>query len=151
MKTLDKKKARQIFEIHHGSVSTATWYRILKVFDSHLPLTLDNVKFIAEVRKLVPKSSLESLKAIADIKTTRHWIALSGYQVTGELLLKQLKHQGIEIHPNTLTRWFKPLNGFSKSRYYTLNELMPVILYAHCYALKKQLKEVAFNGLQKVS
>jgi hypothetical protein len=149
MKTLEKAKAREVFESVHGTVSTATWYRILKVFDSNLPLTLDNVKFVAEVRKLVPKSSVESLKVITNIKQTRHWIACNNYQITGELLLKQFKKQNIEIHPNTLTRWFKPLNGFSRTRYYTLNELMPVILYAHSYALKKQLKEVATGCLFK--
>jgi hypothetical protein len=149
MKTLDNKKARQIFEAHHRTVSTATWYRILKVFDDQMPLTVDNVKFIAEVRKLLPKCELASVKAIADIKATRHWIACNNYQMTGELFLKQLERQKIVVHTNTLTRWFKPLRGFSRQRYYTLNELMPVLIYAHSYALKKQLKEVASFGMIK--
>lgn len=147
MKTLDTKKARQIFESHHGIVSTSSWYRIMKVFDSRMPLTIDNVKFVAEIRKLLPKCELASVKVIADIKATRHWMACNNHQMTGEIFLKQLERQGISVHPNTVSRWFKPLNGFSRTRHYSLNELMPVIVYAHSYKLKRQLNEVANFGM----
>ncbi|MEM8781148.1 MAG: hypothetical protein AAGF26_20300, partial [Cyanobacteria bacterium P01_G01_bin.49] len=62
--------------------------------------------------------------------------------LSGKELLELFEQYEIKIHPNTLTKWFRPLNGFRRTRVYSLKELYPVILAAHTYKLRKEITKV---------
>ncbi|MHC5732191.1 MAG: hypothetical protein ACYTXY_50650, partial [Nostoc sp.] len=54
-------------------------------------------------------------------------------------LLELLRKYEVELHKNTLTKWFKPLGGYSRTRPYTLSEITPIILAAFTYKFRKSI------------
>ena len=147
VKTLDRKQARKVYELERGKVSDSQWQRVVAVFDTDLPLTLDNVKLVASIKKELPKVNLRSLKVIADLKQTRKFITHQNYQLTGEDFLLLLKQFDIELHRNTYYKWFKRVGGFNLKRTYTLNQIWVILIQAHQHGLRTRLKEINVQGL----
>jgi hypothetical protein len=146
MQVLNYQQAKTLYvKILGKNISAATWSRTYKIFDSNFPLTSENVKAIAEIKKLIPSTSLKSIKVIENLKKSRNFISKNGYKISGKQILDMFKTYEINVHPNTLTNWFKCVKGFSQIKEYSLYEIMPILIQAHCYSLKKQLKEVANN------
>ena len=147
VKVLDRKQARRLYELRIGAVSDSQWYRVVKVFDSDLPLTKDNVELVAAVKKQLPKINLQSLKIIADLKQTRNYIAHQNYLITGQDFLSLLEKYNIQIHRNTLYNWFKRCGGFNTKKTYRLNDIWIILIQAHTHGLRTQIKEFGVYGL----
>jgi len=139
MKTLDGKKARELFENRYGQrISDATWYRLKKVFDpATFPMSQQHIIWLASIKKQLPKCDLRFASVVESVRQTQQFIKGKNTSISGGELLKFLADYNIEIHPNTLTKWFRPLNGFSRKRIYTFDQLTPVILAAHTYKLRQ--------------
>lgn len=144
MKTISQKEAREIFESTLGKrISDASWYRLKPVFDSQFPLTKTNIVWLASIKKQLPKCDLRAIPVVNSVKAANELIANQNSEISGQELLKLFEEYEIKIHPNTLTKWFKPLHGFRRTRIYSLKELYVVILAAHTYKLRKQVEQAA--------
>jgi hypothetical protein len=151
MRKLDQKEARNLFEEVLGKrISDASWYRLKPVFCDDFPLIKQNVSWLAEVKKQLPKCDLRLVPVVNSVKAANQLIASQESEISGKELLELFEQNEISIHPNTLTKWFKPLNGFRKTRIYMLKELYPVILAAHTYKLRKEINNVT-NSIVKAS
>lgn len=143
MKKLDQKEARNLFEEVLGKrISDASWYRLKPVFGDNFPLIKQNVTWLAEIKKQLPKCDLRLVPVVNSVKVANELIAGKESKISGKELLELFDQHQITIHPNTLTKWFKPLNGFRQTRVYELKELYPVILAAHTYKLRREINTV---------
>jgi len=143
MKKIDQKEARELFEEKlEKRISDASWYRLKPVFNNEFPLTKQNVTWLAEIKKQLPKCDLRLVPIVNSVKQANELIAGRESKISGKELLELFEQSEITIHPNTLTKWFRPLNGFRQTRIYSLKELYPVILAAHTYKLRKQINSV---------
>lgn len=143
MKKLDPKEARSLFEEVLGKrISDASWYRLKPVFGDNFPLIKQNVTWLAEIKKQLPKCDLRLVPVVNSVKVANELIAGKESKISGKELLELFDQHQITIHPNTLTKWFKPLNGFRQTRVYELKELYPVILAAHTYKLRREINTV---------
>ncbi|MBF2067252.1 MAG: hypothetical protein IGS39_22975 [Calothrix sp. C42_A2020_038] len=144
MKKLDQKEARSLFEEVLGKrISDASWYRLKPVFGDNFPLIKQNVVWLAEIKKQLPKCDLRLVPVVNSVKVANELIAGKESKISGKELLELFDQHQITIHPNTLTKWFRPLNGFRKTRVYELKELYPVILAAHTYKIRREIDAVA--------
>ncbi len=149
MRKIDSKEARELFEKILGKrISDASWYRLKPIFGDDFPLTKQNVEWLAEIKKQLPKCDLRLVPIVLSVKQTRELIDSQKSEISGKGLLELFKQHQIVIHPNTLTKWFRPLNGFRKTRTYSLKELYPVILAAHTYKLRKEINNVTQSILK---
>ncbi len=123
-------------------ISDASWYRIKPIFGNDFPLIKQNVSWLAEVKKQLPKCDLRLIPIVNSIKVANQLIAAKESAISGKELLELFDQNGISIHANTLTKWFRPLMGFRKTRIYQLKELYPIILAAHTYKLRKEINNV---------
>jgi len=147
MKTADNHELRTIFETRYGRrVSDATWYRIKKVFSDDFPATKQNVIWVADIKKQIPHCDLRLACFIENIKRVQQYLTKNQDSISGETFLNFLREKEIEIHKNTITKWFRPVNGFRRSRIYTTQELKPVILSAFTYKLRRDNSK-AFESL----
>ena len=143
MKKIDPKEARELFEEELGKrISDASWYRLKPVFNDEFPLTKQNVTWLAGIKKQLPKCDLRLVPIVNSVKQANELIAGRSSQISGKELLELFEQSEITIHPNTLTKWFRPLNGFRQTRVYSLKELYPVILAAHTYKLRQQINSI---------
>jgi hypothetical protein len=151
MRKLDQKEARELFEETLGKrISDASWYRLKPIFGDDFPLIKQNVTWLAEVKKQLPKCDLRLIPIVNSVRIANQLIAGKESEISGKELLELFDQHQIKIHPNTLTKWFRPLMGFRKTRIYLLKELYPIILAAHSYKLRKEINNVA-NSIVKVS
>jgi hypothetical protein len=151
MSKLDQKEAREVFEDIFGKrISDASWYRLKPIFGNDFPLTKQNITWLAEIKKQLPKCDLRLVPIVNSVKQANEIIAGRESKISGKELLELFEEHQISIHQNTLTKWFKPLSGFRKTRIYSLQELYPVILAAHTYKLRKGIQSVA-QSIVKVS
>jgi hypothetical protein len=144
MRKLDQKEARKLFEeVLEKRISDASWYRLKPVFGDNFPLIKQNVVWLAEIKKQLPKCDLRLVPIVNSVKEANNLIAGQASSISGKQLLELFVLHQITIHPNTLTKWFKPLQGFRKTRIYSLKELYPVILAAHTYKLRQSVEKSA--------
>jgi len=139
MKSLDRKLARELFEKRYGQrISDATWYRLKKVFDpATFPMTEKNVIWLADLKKQFPQINFRFASVVAAVKESQKFLQ-NRSNISGNELLNLLESQDIKLHANTLTKWFKPLQGFSRKRIYKSQELASIILAAYAYKLRKE-------------
>lgn len=141
---MDKRKAREIYEGILGKrVSDSHWYSTLKIFDDSLPLTTPNITWVGKLKKQLPKIALHQLTIIEVLKKSRE---LAGEEITGQQLIDLLEKQEISIHRNTLTKWFRGLNGFSRNRRYSSCDLQPIVLAAYAYKINQQITQAVTNN-----
>ncbi len=144
MRKLDPKEAREIFEQELGKrISDSNWYRLKSIFCDDFPPTKQNVIWLGGVKKQLPKCDLRLVPIVNSVRQTNELILNQNSQISGKELLELFNHHQIKIHANTLTKWFKPLHGFRKTRIYELKELYPIILAAHTYQLRKQVEKTS--------
>ncbi|MBW4572424.1 MAG: hypothetical protein KME31_31895 [Tolypothrix carrinoi HA7290-LM1] len=149
---LDQKEAREVFESVLGKrISDASWYRLKPVFGDDFPFTKQNIKWLAEIKKQLPKCNLRIVPIVNSVREANNLIANQASQISGKQLLELFEQYNITIHANTLTKWFKPLNGFRQTRIYSLKELYPVILAAHTYKLRQEINNVSQTFIKEAS
>lgn len=152
MTKLDQKEAREVFEEVLGKrISDASWYRLKPIFGNDFPLIKQNVVWLAEIKKQLPKCNLRIVPIVNSVREANNLIANQASEISGKQLLELFEEYNITIHPNTLTKWFKPLNGFRQTRIYSLKELYPVILAAHTYKLRQEINNVSQTFIKEAS
>ena len=139
MKNIDRRLARELFEKQYGRrISDATWYRLNKVFDpATFPLCEKNVIWLADLKKQFPQINFRFTSIVTAVKESQRFLQ-SRSNISGLEVLNLFDSYGIKIHANTLTKWFKPIHGFSRKRVYKSQELAPIILAAYAYKLRKE-------------
>lgn len=105
-----------------------------------MEVTDDNVIFYAKLRKQIPRSAVNIVEVFEAYKKAEKLLALNNSKITGEAILGILSEQDINPHPATLSRWFKPLGGFRKSRNYYPEKLAPLLTAAFLYQSAKSTK-----------
>lgn len=138
---MKNREAKQLFEENFRECSDSTWYKTKRIFNDTFPMTRDNVIWVAKIKSMLPKLDVTSLDIVQSIHSTNSLIS-SRTCVTGEQFLSLLEDYGITIHKNTLTNWFRPLEGFSRRRTYTMKQMTPVVLAAFTWKLKKEIKNL---------
>lgn len=138
---MKNKEAKKLFEEHYRECSDSTWYKTKRVFTDKFPVTRDNVIWVAKIKSLLPKFDICSLEISEVVHFTMTSLD-SLESISGKEFLELLKKHEINIHKNTLTNWFRHLEGFSQRRTYTTKQMTPVLLAAFTWKLKNQLKEL---------
>lgn len=134
---ISDKELRKIFEYEYKPVSDSTWYRLNKIFDKEFPKNIENIKFIAQLKKSVPFSNQEIIKKITEIKNLKKRIKQNNMKIQGIDLINELMKYEIKIPKQTFYSWFSPLGGFSRNRIYSLSEIIPIIMKAYRYNCRK--------------
>jgi len=138
MKTFDVKLARELFEKRYDRrISDATWYRLKKVFDPAFPMTAKNIIWLADLKKQFPQINFRFISVVNAVKESQNFLK-NRSNISGMELLNLFESQGIQLHANTLSRWFKPLHGFNRKRVYKSHELASIVLAAYAYKLRKE-------------
>jgi hypothetical protein len=108
--------------------------------DSGMEINPDTVVFFAKLRKEIPEHLLESFKSLsATSKLRSYWQSIPS-KITGSQILDILNGEGINPHPATISRWFKSLGGFRKTRFYFPEKLTRVLTSAFIYKIANSTK-----------
>ncbi len=105
-----------------------------------MELSDENVVFYAKLRKLIPRGSGSILEVFEAHQKAEKLLALDNSKVTGLQVLELLTKEGICPHPATISRWFKPLGGFRKTRNYYPEKLVSVLTQAFIYKIANSTK-----------
>jgi hypothetical protein len=100
----------------------------------------DTVVFFAKLRKEIPRASVGILQVFECYQRAEKILALNDSKVTGEKILEILSGEGINPHPATISRWFKNLGGFRKTRFYYPEKLTRVLTSAFIYKIANSTK-----------
>ena len=144
MKKLTNKQARLIFRQRFGDFSDSMWYRNKHVFSDDFPLIEENVIWLADIKKMLPRLNLQQVDIVTAVKNTKSTLSKGNETTTGAQFLELLSRQEIIPHRNTITNWFRNLGGFNKHKTYKLADLSSVILAA--YSLK--VKQIIVDTIQ---
>ncbi len=126
---------RLAYELAIGKrVSDRHWYSIRNLLKRHqLEVNSTNVKFLAELRANVPKTAIGVdglLDAYhrADQLITKTSKPFKGGDITAVLL-----QFGITAHQTTISRWFKTIGGYKRTREYKPSQLKQILIRAFLY------------------
>jgi hypothetical protein len=133
---------RTAYEYFLGKrVSDNHWRSLCRTLtDNGMDVTDDNVLFYAKARKLIPRTPVHLKDVLDCYQKAEKFLALNNSKVTGEQILELFSKEGLKPHPATLSRWFKPVGGFRKTRFYYPEKLTPVLASAFIYKLTNSLK-----------
>lgn len=134
--------ARLAYETIMGRrVTDRHWHDIKKLLTKHnLPVSVENVQFFAEIRKIIPRSSIGVtgiLKCYEDAQTI---LAKATQPIKGEQVLNILRQYQVVPHQTTVSRWFRCLGGYRRNRQYSPKELKPILTNAFIYKAHHSLK-----------
>jgi hypothetical protein len=134
-KTETNSDARLAYELHLGKrVSDNHWYKVKRnLEDGGFEVTADTAVFYAKLRQHLPRTSVGTLEVFKHYQKAEKLLADSASKITGLKILEILSNQGINPHPATISRWFKPVGGFRKTRLYFPEKLTPVLTAAFIY------------------
>lgn len=88
----------------------------------------DTVVFFAKLRQEIPRASVGIVQVFECYQQAEKLLALNSSKVNGSRILEILHSEGINPHPATISRWFKSLGGFRKTRFYYLENSL---VYSH--------------------
>ncbi len=127
--------ARLAYELHLGKrVSDNHWYKVKRnLEDGGFEVTADTAVFYAKLKQHLPRTSVGTLEVFKHYQKAEKLLAESASKITGIKILEILSNQGINPHASTISRWFKPLGGFRKTRLYFPEKLTPVLTAAFIY------------------
>ncbi len=128
---------RSFYERFLGKrVSDNHWRLVTRTLeDNGLSVTDDNVIFYAKIRKLIHRTPVQFRDILACYQQAEKFLAIKGKKITGEEILRLLEQEGITPHKATLSRWFKSIGGFRRTRAYFPENLTPVLASAFIYKL----------------
>jgi len=142
MNSKSERQYRELFEKRYGRrISDASWYRIKKNFnESDFQMTLANIHWLADLKKQIPHLNFRFVSVVRSVKEANKLLR-DRTEVSGTELLDLFDKYNISVHANTLTKWFKPLKGFSRKRIYEAKDLSPVVLSAYLYKVRQDGNE----------
>lgn len=130
---------RTAYEFYLGKrVSDSHWSMVKKTLtQNNMEINDDNVVFYAKLRKEIKRSSINVVQLFEYRKKAEKLLALNDSKITGERILEILASEGIKPHMATISRWFRCVGGFRKTRWYYPEKLVPVITSALLYKVQK--------------
>jgi hypothetical protein len=130
----DEHLARLAYEAVAGRISDNHWYRVKRLLTKHkLPVTVANAQFFAQVRVLIPRSAI-GIEGILECYSKADAILnKSTRSFQGLEILEILKTYGVKPHQTTISRWFRPLGGYRKSKEYPAEKLKSIFTQAFIY------------------
>lgn len=133
---------RTAYEFFLGKrVSDSHWSMVKKTLtQNNMEINDDNVVFYAKLRKENKRSSVNVVQLFEYRKKAEKLLALNDSKITGERILEILANEGIKPHMATISRWFKCVGGFRKTRGYYPEKLVPVITSALLYKVQSSNK-----------
>lgn len=131
-------EARTAYEFFLGKrVSDTHWSFVKNTLTEYgMEITDDSVVFYAKLRKEHKRTSVGVLQLFEYRKKAEKLLALNDSKLTGERILEILAGEGINPHMGTISRWFRPVGGFRKTRWYFPEKLVPVITSALLYKVQ---------------
>lgn len=149
-KNTNEPEPRTAYEFFLGKrVSDNHWYSVKRVLSqNNMEVNSENVVFYAKLRKENKRTSVNVVQLFEYRKKAEKLLALNDSKITGERILEILASEGIKPHMATISRWFKPLGGFRRTRWYFPEKLVPVITSALLYKVQfaEKLTEVNNHG-----
>jgi hypothetical protein len=135
-------EARLAYELHLGKrVSDNHWYKVKRnLEDGGFEVTADTAVFYAKLKQHLPRTSVGTLEVFKQYQKAEKLLAESASKIKGSDILQILSNQGITPHAGTISRWFKSLGGFRKTRYYYPEKLTPVLTAAFIYQVVHSTK-----------
>jgi hypothetical protein len=135
-------ESRTVYETYlRKRVSDSHWSSVKKTLtQSGMDITPDTVVFFAKLRKEIPRSSVGVLQVFECYQKAEKLLALNDSKIRGLQILEILQSEGINPHPATISRWFKTIGGFRKTRLYYPEKLTKVLTAAFIYKVANQTK-----------
>ena len=122
-------------------VSDNHWSTVKRtLIDSGMEVNADTVVFFAKLRKEIPRASIGILQVFECYQKAEKLLALNSSKIKGSQILEILQGEGISPHPATISRWFKSLGGFRKTRFYYPEKLTRVLTSAFIYKIANSNK-----------
>jgi len=114
-------------------VSDTHWSSVKRTLtDSGMEINPDTVVFFAKLRKEIPRASVGILQVFECYQQAEKLLAVNSSEI--------LNGEGISPHPATISRWFKSLGGFRKTRLYFPEKLTRVLTSAFIYKIANSTK-----------
>jgi hypothetical protein len=131
-------------------VSDTHWSSVKRTLtDSGMEITPDTVVFFAKLRKEIPRASVGILQVFECYQQAEKLLAVNSSKIKGSQILEILNGEGINPHPATISRWFKSLGGFRKTRLYFPEKLTRGTVQELQQALSK-LRQMRLDILMKL-
>lgn len=105
-----------------------------------MELTVKNVQFLAEVRRIIPRSAIGISGVLKCYGEAEKLLSKSTRNLKGMEVLQVLNQYGVKPHQSTVTRWFKPLGGYRKNKEYSPVALKPIFTSAFVYQAMQSIK-----------
>lgn len=122
-------------------VSDNHWSSVKRTLtDSGMEINSDTVVFFAKLRKEIPRASVPILQVFECYQQAEKLLAINSSKIKGSQILEILNGEGINPHPATISRWFKSLGGFRKTRFYFPEKLTRVLTSAFIYKIANSTK-----------
>ncbi len=122
-------------------VSDNHWGMVKRTLTSSgMEVNSDTVVFFAKLRKQIPRASVGILEVFECYKQAEKLLAINSSKIKGSEILDILIKEGINPHPATISRWFKSLGGFRKTRFYFPEKLAWVLTSAFIYKIANSTK-----------
>lgn len=138
MKT-DPRSAYELFL--RKRVSDNHWQSVKRALSkAGMDVNDDTVIFYAKLRKLIPRGTGNVLQVFECYQKAEKLLALNNSKVTGTQILEMLNQEGISPHPATISRWFRSIGGFRKTRSYYPEKLVAVLTSAFIYKIANSTK-----------
>ena len=133
---------RTAYEYFLGKrVSDNHWRSLCRTLaENGMTVNDDNVLFYAKVRKQIPRTPTHLKDVLDCYQKAEKFLAFNSSKVTGEKILELFAKEDIKPHPATLSRWFKSLGGFRKTRLYFPEKLTRVLTSAFIYKIANSTK-----------
>lgn len=140
---MSEKDARLAYELARGQgrCSDNYWYLTKKLLRQNgLEVTVKNAQFIAELRKVIPRSSIGALGVLQCYQKADELLSKATEPLKGSDVLDILRQYDVAPHQSTVSRWFQQLGGYRKNRLYKPQDLKNVLTSAFIYKAQNSIK-----------
>ncbi len=137
----DASDARLAYELIIGRCSDNHWRDVRKILaKNQMELTVENVQFFAEIRKIIPRSAIGVEGVLRCYGEAEKLLNKTTRKIKGLEILSTLNQYGIRPHQSTITRWFKSLGGYRRNKEYLPQDLKPIFTSAFIYKAQQSPK-----------
>ncbi len=132
-----KNDPRTAYELYlRKRVSDNHWQSVRRTLaQAGMDINDETVVFFAKLRKEIPRASVPILEVFECYQKAEKLLAINSSKITGSQILEILQSEGVNPHPATISRWFKSLGGFRKTRLYFPEKLTRVLTSAFIYKI----------------
>lgn len=126
---------RLAYELAVGKrVSDNHWYCTRKLLEQHnLEVTVKNVQFLVKLKALIPRSAIGVAGLLDAYNRAEQLVSKTKKNFTGGQITTLLRQFGIEANQSTISRWFKPLGGYKRTKEYKPEQLRDLLIRAFLY------------------